>query len=104
MNQKSTATSTADEAEQHAAQLFKDAVACLAEQTGVSGEPPRRFFFPDGIQLIEIKVTVGTATVSIRVSGSKNEKPELQVSSPPIPPDALDGQLGGEVSQTGASK
>lgn len=103
MNQKSTTISRMDEADQRAAQLLKDAVSCLAERAGVLGEAPRRFFFPDGIQLIDIKVSVGTTTIGIRVSGSKNEKPELQ-ASPTILPDALDEASCGEVSQTGPSQ
>jgi hypothetical protein len=105
MNQKSTTISRTEEADQRAAQLLKDAVSCLAERAGVLGETPRRFFFPDGIQLIDIKVSVGSATVSIRVSGSKDEKPQLQPPSPTILPDGcLDEAPCREASQTGPSQ
>jgi hypothetical protein len=52
--------------------LFEKVVKELADRSDVrTVEPGKRLFFPDGIQLIYLKVTVSGVTAEIKVAGEK---------------------------------
>jgi len=53
-----------------ALQEFRKAVAAATDET--TAEP--RVFFPNGIELISIKVTVSAVTVELKVAGEKGIK------------------------------
>lgn len=89
------------EPERRAAELLKETISCLAGEASAGGSAPPRLFFPDGIQLIDIRVTVGLATVSIRVSGSQDVKTESKSPSATAVPNRLQGESCREVFRLG---
>lgn len=65
-----------------ATELLKTVVSSL-EGTSATGGEPRRLFFPDGINLISLSVTVGGAKVELRISS------EAKVAFQPTTPSAV---------------
>lgn len=51
-----------------AAELLKTVVTSLEETSSSAAAEPRRLFFPDGINLISLSISIGNAKVELRVS------------------------------------
>jgi len=57
-----------------AAELFAKLVAALEKAKDARSEAGRILFFPNGIELIDVSVTVAGVTAGIKVAGEKGIK------------------------------
>jgi hypothetical protein len=65
-----------------AAELFQTIISSLENARAATTDEPRRLFFPDGINLIGLSVTLGTAKVELRISSDSKTPPTTPPTTP----------------------